>query len=68
MNLLPVLRLNPSYDNVKEAANYHDFLGGIDDEINIDDGTANEIAREFWLDILMDSTGDSSLIVTSHST
>ncbi len=64
MNLLPVLRLNPSYQNFKEVANDKDFLGGIDDEIDIDDDTANEIARELWLDILTDSNGDSSLIVT----
>jgi hypothetical protein len=42
MNLLPVLCLNPSYDNFKEAANDQDFLGGINDEIDIDDDTANE--------------------------
>jgi hypothetical protein len=63
MNLLPVLHLNPSYDNFKEANNDQDFLGGIDDEINIDDDTANEIARELWLNILTESTGDSTLIV-----
>jgi hypothetical protein len=67
MNLLPVLRFNPSYENFKEAANDKDFLGGIDDEIDIEDDTANEIARELWLDTLTDSNGDSSLIVTfSH--
>jgi hypothetical protein len=46
------------------TANDQDFLGSINDEIDIDDDTANEIARELWLDILTDSTGDSSLIVT----
>ena len=64
MNLLPVLRLYPSNENFKEAVNDKDFLGDIDDEIDIDDDTANEIARELWLDILTDSNDDSSLIVT----
>ncbi len=63
-NLVPVLRLNPSYENFKVASNDSDFLGGIDDEIEIDDDTANKIARELWLEILTDSNGDSSLIVT----
>ena len=59
-----VLHLDPSYDNLKDASNNSDFLGGIDDEIDIDDDTGNEIARELWLDILTDSKGDSSWIVT----
>ncbi len=63
-NLVPVLHLNPSYENFKVASNDSDFLGGIDDEIEIDDDTANEIARELWLEILTDSNGDSSWIVT----
>jgi hypothetical protein len=61
---LPVLRFNPSYDLSKEAANVSAFLGGIDDEIDIDNDTANKIARDLWLDILSDSSGDSSPIVT----
>ncbi len=59
-----VLHLDPSYDNLKDASNNYDFLGGIDDEIDIDDDTGNEIARELWLDILTDSNGDRSSIVT----
>jgi hypothetical protein len=62
---LPVLRFNPSYDLSKEAANISAFLGGIDDEIDIDNDTANKIARNLWLDtIISDSSGDSSPIVT----
>ena len=64
MNLLPVLRLNPSHISFKEAANVSVFLGGIDDEIDIDNDTVNKIARDLWLDILSDSSGDSSSIVT----
>ena len=65
INLLPVLRLNPSNENFKDASNDDSgFLGGIEDEIEIDNDTANEIARELWLDILTDSKGDSSWIVT----
>ncbi len=62
MNLLPLLRQNPSYDSLKEAANVSAFLGGIGDEIDIDNDTANNIARDLWLDILSDSNGDSSSI------
>ncbi len=61
---MPVLCLNPSYENFKVASNDSDFLGGIDDEIEIDNDTPNEIARELWLEILTDINGDSSLIVT----
>jgi hypothetical protein len=63
-NPVPVLCLNPSYENFKVASNDSDFLGGIDDEIDIDDDTANEIAREFWLEFLTDINSDSSSIVT----
>ncbi len=59
MNLLLVLHLNSSYENFKEFANDQDFLGAINDVIDTDDDTANEIARELWLDILTDSTCDS---------
>ncbi len=65
INPLPVLCLNPSYGNIKDVSNDSDFLGGFNDETDIDDDTANEIARELWLDILTDSNGDSSLIVTT---
>jgi hypothetical protein len=61
---VPVLCLNPSYENFKVASNDSDFLGSIEDEIEIEDDTGNEIARELWLEILTDSNGDSSLIVT----
>ena len=65
INLLPLLRLNLSYENFKDASNDDSgFLGGIEDEIEIDNETANEIARELWLDILTDSNSDSSWIVT----
>ena len=64
MNLLPVLRLNPSHVSFKQAANVSVFLGGIDDEFDIDNDTANKIARDLWLDILSDSSRDSSSIVT----
>jgi hypothetical protein len=59
-----VLRFNPSYNLSKEAANVSAFLGGMDDEIDIDNDTANKIARDLWLDILSDSSRDSSSIVT----
>jgi hypothetical protein len=59
-----VLRFNPFYDLSKEAANDFAFLGGIDDEIDINNDNANKIARDLWLDILSDSSGDSSSIVT----
>ncbi len=59
-----MLRFNPSHDLSKEAANVSAFLGGIYDEIDIDNDTANKIASDLWLDILSDSSGDSSSIVT----
>ncbi len=59
-----MLRFSPSYDLSKEAANVSVFLDGIDDEIDLDNNTANKIARDLWLDILSDSSGDSSSIVT----
>ena len=62
MNLLPLLRQNPSYDSLKEAANVSAFLGGRDDEIDIDNDTTKKVARVLWLDILSDSNGDSSSI------
>ncbi len=64
MNPLPVLRFNPSHDSFKEAANISAFLGGRDDEIDIDNNTTKKVARVLWLDILSDSSGDSSSIVT----
>ncbi len=44
MNPLPVLRFNPSHDSLKEAENISAFLGGRDDEIDIDNDTTKKIA------------------------
>ena len=62
--LMPTLRANPEYDAFKEAANDSELLAGIDNEMDIDDDMAHQLAKETWLDILQEKGDNSESILT----
>ena len=64
MKLIPVLRANSEYEQFKEAANDSELLTGIDNELDIDDDMAHQLAKPTWLDLLQETGDDSGSIVT----
>ncbi|KAL7525422.1 hypothetical protein ACHAWF_002523, partial [Thalassiosira exigua] len=52
MRLLPLYRdVNGDYDNFKSNVTSSEVLGGIDDQPDIDDDEAYELAQQLWLEV-----------------
>ena len=49
--MTPILRANPEYESFKEHANDSALLDGLDDELDIGDDLASELARDLWLEV-----------------
>ena len=64
MKMLPALRANPEYDSFKEVVNDSVLLDGIDDELDLDDDMAHELAKQMWLDVLQSNMDSTDSIVT----
>ena len=59
---LPSLNGDISYDQFREVANDQDLLNACDNEIEVDDDLAHELAKELWLEVLANHTGDSDAL------